>query len=473
MSIRASDLWRLDGTIERGPYLVFGLLLFALKHNLDRFLASYVFDRPWGLFNYWIPLDRAARVTELSRDDALFLAAMVALALPFIWFGVALTVKRLRAVQLSLWLALLFFVPAVNLFLFLLLSTLPSKPVGGKPQEEKRSRTQAFLDRIIPRSAVGSAAMSLLLTLPFGVALSVFGAEVLFEYGWGLFVALPFALGLLATVFYTHHRRRSYAGCLLVSWLSILFTALALFGLAVEGLICIIMAAPIGVVLAAMGASLGYVLQLRPWSRNEAPAAMLVVILTVPGLMGAEALDAEPAPLFAVGTALEIAAPPEAVWGRVVAFSEIPEPDEWVFRLGIAYPIRAEIRGEGAGAVRRCEFSTGAFIEPIEVWDAPRRLKFGVVSNPAPMEEWTLYSRVEPPHLGGYLVSRGGEFRLTPLPGGGTRLEGTTWYHHHMWPATYWRWWSDWIIHRIHLRVLNHIKAVVESDARAESLRGT
>lgn len=472
MSIRASDLWQLDGTIERGPYLILGLVLFALKHNLDRLFAHYAFGRPWELFNYWIPLDRAVRVTEVTRGEALFLGAMVAVALPFVWIGVALTVKRLRAVRLPLWLALAFFVPVVNLFLFLLLSTLPSKSTGEEPQGRKHSRAQAFLDRAIPRSAVGSAAMSLLLTLPFGVALAVVEAEVLLQYGWGLFVALPFALGLLATLFYTHHRRRSYAGCLLVSWLSILFTALALFGLAVEGLICIVMAAPIGVVLAAMGASLGYVLQLRPWSRNEAPAMMLVVILTVPGLMGAEALDAEPAPLFAVSTTLEIAAPPEVVWARVVAFSEIPEPEEWLFRLGIAYPIRAEIHGEGMGAIRRCEFSTGAFVEPIEVWDEPHRLKFGVVSNPAPMEEWTLYSRVEPPHLDGYLVSRGGQFLLEPLPGGGTRLQGTTWYHHHMWPAMYWRLWSDAIIHRIHLRVLRHIRSLAEADTAAESARG-
>jgi hypothetical protein len=41
-------------------------------------------------------------------------------------------------------------------------------------------------------------------------------------------------------------------------------------------------------------------------------------------------------------------------------------------------------------------------------------------------------------------------------------LEGTTWYRHGLWPAEYWRWWSDAIIHRIHLRVLRHVRMLAE-----------
>src|SRR2546430_5741809 len=37
----------------------------------------------------------------------------------------------------------------------------------------------------------------------------------------------------------------------------------------------------------------------------------------------------------------------------------------------------------------RSVFSTGPFVEPIEVWDEPRLLKFGVTANPAPLDELT------------------------------------------------------------------------------------
>lgn len=462
MSFRVADLWRWDGTLDRGPYLFIGLAGFALKHNLDRFLASWIFQRPWGLFNYWIPLDRAVRLTELKLDEALFLGTMVALALPFIYVGVALTVRRLRAVGLPLWLAALFFVPVVNLFFFLLLSVLPSK--AAATEAPAAGHAARFLDRLVPTGAIGSALVSLLLTLLFGLLIVLVGVEVFFEYGWGLFVGLPFAQGLLSVLLYSRHEGRGLGSCLLVSFLSVLFTALALLALAIEGVICIFMAAPLAVILAALGATLGYVIQKHALRRVEMPAAMLVVVLGVPGVMGLEALAPTPAPLFEVSTVVEVDAPPEAVWTHVVAFTQIPEPDDWLFQLGVAYPVRAEIHGQGVGAVRYCQFSTGSFIEPIEIWDAPRQLKFGVVSNPAPMQEWTLYSEVHPPHLDNFLVSRGGRFLLTPLPGGRTRLEGTTWYHHHMWPASYWQLWSDAIIHRIHRRVLKHVKQQAESS---------
>jgi hypothetical protein len=120
------------------------------------------------------------------------------------------------------------------------------------------------------------------------------------------------------------------------------------------------------------------------------------------------------------------------------------------------------MRGSGSGAERYCVFSAGGFVEPIQVWDEPHRLKFSVTSNPPPLEEWTPYAHIEEPHLHGFPRSEGGQFLLTPLPNGGTRLQGTTWYHHGLWPAAYWQLWSDAIIHRIHQRVLRHIRDEVE-----------
>src|SRR5262249_49732970 len=115
-------------------------------------------------------------------------------------------------------------------------------------------------------------------------------------------------------------------------------------------------------------------------------------------------------------------------------------------------------------ATRYCDFSTGPVVEPIEIWDEPRLLQFRVTEYPAPMHELTPYGEIMTKHLHGYLVSKRGQFRLTVLPNGHTLVEGTTWYQHGLWPAEYWRWWSDAIIHRIHMRVLNHVRTLAESD---------
>jgi hypothetical protein len=80
---------------------------------------------------------------------------------------------------------------------------------------------------------------------------------------------------------------------------------------------------------------------------------------------------------------------------------------------------------------------------------------------------------VHPPHLEGFLASNGGQFHLTPLSGGRTRPEGTTGYRHHLWPVHYWQLWSDFIIHRIHLRVLRLVKALAEQETETRSSQGS
>jgi hypothetical protein len=227
------------------------------------------------------------------------------------------------------------------------------------------------------------------------------------------------------------------------------------------------MAAPLGIIMAIFGGMMGYIIQRRPGPQSPGYGlhAFSVILLALPALMFAErAVQTEPA-LRAVSTSVEIDAAPEEVWQRLIAFGELPAPQEWLFKTGIAYPIRAEITGTGVGAVRNCVFSTGAFVEPIEVWDEPRLLKFGVTAQPPVMEELSPYAHLSPPHLDNYLQSRKGQFLLTRLANGRTQLEGTTWYQNRFWPGAYWNLWSDHIIHRIHQRVLEHIKHLAEETA--------
>src|SRR3954468_3572217 len=117
-NLRPSRLFSPSGNIDRGTYALVGLLGFALKHNLDRLVASYFFHRHWGIFNYWVPVRDVIRITQIGGPDAAFLATMVALSLPFIWIGVVLTLKRLRSAQLPAPLLAFFFVPFLNLAFF-------------------------------------------------------------------------------------------------------------------------------------------------------------------------------------------------------------------------------------------------------------------------------------------------------------------------------------------------------------------
>jgi len=462
MKIRWRDLWTWEGTLGRGAYALIGIILFAVKYNIDRLIASLAFNRQWDITNYWIPLKQAVGPWHLSPADKTFLFTMLAVAIPFIWAGVTCTVRRLRDAALSPSWVLMFFVPYLNLFFLLTLCVFPGRSEKVAAGGAAQTRPDRF-GKWIPESRLGSAALAVLLTGLIGVGFGYLGIVSFKDYGWGLFVAVPFCMGFISVLLYGYHAPRSYGSAMLVSLTSVFITAALFFALAWEGAICIVMAAPIGAVLAMAGGSLAWLVRAGGTSHRHAPAVFSIVLLVAPVVMTIEhAVNPQP-PIFVVRTAIEVNAPPEAVWKNVIAFTQLPPATEFLFRAGIAYPIRAELTGHGVGAERHCIFSTGAFVEPITVWDEPHLLKFSVTSNPAPMEEWTPYKHIDPPHLHGFLVSQGGQFLLTPLPGGRTRLEGTTWYRHTMWPAAYWQLWSDHIIHEIHLRVLRHIKSESES----------
>ncbi len=457
MKLKLSDLWSWQGTIDRGRYAFWGVLLFAFKHNLDRAVASWYFHKSWGIFNYLLP-GGAFSLLDLPPQAQVFFATMVLLSLPFIWVGVALTLRRLRDAGLPLSLVVLFFVPVPNLFFFLILSFAPSRPLETPGRVSKRR----WLDRVIPQSTLGSAAMGVVLTIPVTVLFTLVAVALLKDYGWGIFIGVPFFLGLVPVLIHGYHQPRNWGSCMLTALTAVTLTGGMLFALAVEGFICLLMAAPLAIPLALFGGFIGYCIQYR---RVEPSPVLAAMLLALPGLMGLEHAAAPLPRMLQVTTSVVVDAPPERVWRNVVSFSELPPPDEWFFHTGLAYPVRADIQGAGVGAERHCVFSTGAFVEPITVWDEPRRLPFGVTDEPPPMVELSPY-RIHPAHLDHYFAARAGEFRLTPLPGGRTLLKGTTWYQNRFWPESYWRQWSDLIVHRIHMRVLRHVKRLAEQSPR-------
>jgi hypothetical protein len=275
-------------------------------------------------------------------------------------------------------------------------------------------------------------------------------------YGLTIFVLIPVLLGALGAWAF---RATSGAHAARLGGLTVAAALCSFLVVGAEGLYCIAMAAPLAVPLGALGGWLMY-----QGHASKFRTQSLWMLLFLPG--ATVTWDAKAPPqVFEVRSAIEIAAPPEQVWKNVVAYSELPEPQEWYFRDGLGYPQRSWIEGSGVGATRYCGFSTGLLVEPVAAWDEPRLLRFRVTENPAPMREWSPYAHLAPRHLHGYLILKQGQFRLTRMANSHTLLEATTWYQHGLWPAEYWRWWSDAIIHRIHLRVLNHIRTLAESDA--------
>lgn len=268
-----------------------------------------------------MPPSDLSRLEQLPRNEAVFVLTMLLVSVPFIWIGVGVTLKRLRSAALPLWFVAFFFVPFANIAFFLILSLIPPREVP-----ETLPRQPQYLARFLPEHPLGAAAMTLIVPLVAGLVFTLLSVEFMRDYGWGIFVAVPFAMGMSAVLLDSARQERGFWRCVGVSLLSVAVLGAALIALAIEGLICVMMAAPIGAVMAIIGGLIGHAIQMRLTRPRDAAVTMLLLGLSVPGVQSLEWQVRGEAPLLAVKTAVEVDAPPEVVWERVVAFASIAPP---------------------------------------------------------------------------------------------------------------------------------------------------
>ncbi len=436
-------LCSLQGRVGRRPFLVWGAALMASKVALDGALCTWVFGLQWSPLLYWLAMPVVPR--SVGTAPQLWLALS---SLPFAWLGLTLSVRRLRDAGSSPWYVALFVLPILNLVLFALLAVIPtaSAPRSRRKENLAPAQVRLFEYGIVP------AIVAALVTLGLGYA----GLRVLGSYAYATFLGLPFAQGMAVGLLTC---RRPFGVAMLQLFLSFAIDGVGLLVFGWEGLMCIVMTVPVLVPMGLFGLGIARSIVSLRW-QHVVPVVVLIPMLQVvePHVLPRPATHE-------ARTEVVVSADRATVWKHLVAFSQLPPPTELPFRVGIAYPTHGTIEGHGPGAVRRCTFSTGDFVEPIEVWDEPRLLRFSVDECPQPMVEWNpFHDHVDAAHLHGTFLAHRGQFELVDRGDGTTLLAGTTWYSHGLWPESYWSLWSDWLIHTIHRRVLAHIGSCAEAD---------
>jgi uncharacterized membrane protein YhaH (DUF805 family) len=422
----------------------------AVKYALDAALIWWFTGRWWTPLDYLSPL-WSTRQHVLQGAPAWLAPVLVVITLPFLWIGVTLTLRRAVDAGSSAWTCLLFFLPGVNYAWMLALCLLPSRSAQARPAGAPRPQ----VDERLTSALLGVAAS-------LGITLVTVGIGIYLKrsYSTGLFLGVPFTIGYISSYIYNRRFPRSVGESIVVAVASVTIAGGALIVFALEGVVCTAMALPLAVAVAWPGAVVGRLVA----QRAVEPGTGIGMALLAPLIVAAEPRAAPP--VHEVVTVVEIAAPPAVVWRHVVTFPDLPPPTELVFRTGVASPTRARIVGTGVGATRYCDFTTGSFVEPITAWEENRLLAFDITSQAPPMTEWSPYRDVNPPHLDGYFRATHGEFRLTALPGGRTRLEGRTAYVVDMFPQRYWTLPAGRIVAAIHERVLRHIAALAEEESR-------
>src|SRR5436305_3079582 len=131
---------------------------------------------------------------------------------------------------------------------------------------------------------------------------------------------------MFAVVLHSYHAPRSYGTCMGVALLPLAIVGVLLVLVAVEGLVCIFMAAPMGLVLSWFGGSCGYCIQALYWNRRQTGAIISIVFMFLPASFGAERAANLHALQYVVRSAIDVKATPNIGWHECVTFAEIGRP---------------------------------------------------------------------------------------------------------------------------------------------------
>lgn len=288
------------------------------------------------------------------------------------------------------------------------------------------------------------------------------GTLVFGNYGSTLFLLSPFLIGAICA--YIANYRADIGGGQ-TAWtvvIAVLLGSLMLVAVALEGAVCIIMAAPLGLGMALLGGVLGRAMALQ----GRRPAGQTLPCLALLPLMFSFESVLPPITPFDTEQTIAVAAPPDVVWKSILSTDLIDGPLALPFRFGVAYPLRGEVHGEGVGAERVGEFSTGTAVERVTEWEPNRKLAFVVVRDIPGMRELSPYEHVHAPHVIGYFRTTYTSFELVPRSDGGTDIVERTSHELRLDPLPFWLPMARWITRQNNARVLEHIRSHAERGVR-------
>jgi uncharacterized membrane protein YhaH (DUF805 family) len=441
-------LFSLHGPLRPVPYLVCGAAILLCQH-----LAVIVAFSAAGQgleIDGWFLIAPLRDIARLGRASNGALIAVLAGFLLVAWTLSALTYRRARDADRLEWMAAVVVVPMLQLPAVLLMALLPTRRPMAAPAEDDDAGSGWV-------AAIQGGVAGIGLTLvAVALATLVFGA-----YGFGLFVLSPAIIGIVTGYLFN---RRADRGAGRTAQVVIIATALggiALLAASLEGAGCLILAAPLGLLIAAIGGFIGRALarQARRSIGETMPSLALMP------LVFALETALPPNATFETMESVEIAASATVVWNAVVAMAPIEERPALPFRLGLAYPLGGEVTGGGVGALRHGRFSTGTAVERITEWIPGHSLAFTVTADVPAMHELSPYRHVHAPHVLGYFHTDAMRFDLAPLANGHTRLAAHASHMLAIDPVFYWLPMARWAAHENTARVLRHVRRQAERAA--------
>ncbi|HZR79588.1 MAG TPA: SRPBCC family protein [Candidatus Binatia bacterium] len=149
-----------------------------------------------------------------------------------------------------------------------------------------------------------------------------------------------------------------------------------------------------------------------------------------------------------VVTRIELDAPPEKVWERLLFYEQIDQPPPLHLRLLLPVPIETVGRKTEVGDEARCLYQGGYLVKRITELEPPRRYAFEVIEQRL--------------HVGGGLRLSGGQYALRGLSPGRAEVEITTRYVSPKSPRWLWGPLEKAVCHSFHRHILRAMRQKAE-----------
>lgn len=229
--------------------------------------------------------------------------------------------------------------------------------------------------------------------------------------------AVPLVVGAITVGLMPPEQRVAWKYALLLPLASCTIALTLIGALALEVILCLIMALPIVLPMGMLGGALVCALARRRARRSAAANTTIIGILLLGPYLGSLAESRLPIASRQVDTQTQITihATPAVVWRNIVRVPRI-EPQERSFSplfdlLGAPRPIQAMLEQEGADGLRRGSFEDNlVFLERITDWQPQRRIAWAITVGdraavPAPWNE-----------IGGrYFAVTGASYQIEPI----------------------------------------------------------
>jgi len=202
-----------------------------------------------------------------------------------------------------------------------------------------------------------------------------------------IFFCLPFAAGFV-TAMVARHKGILFASLIL----GVIFCFGPLLATGKEGLICVLMAAPLIAVGLAAGAWGGFLIRkyVIDKARHPKVLTMMIFLMAPLFLMGANSAEAPSRSprTHTVVTTMVVDAPPEKVWQEIRSLDSLSSSKSFLMIMGLPVPQRCVIQGEGVGGKRICYFDQGYIEERITEWQPPNSMKLEITASTLPLGPW-------------------------------------------------------------------------------------